>query len=47
MRKSRVLLLPEWDLASTNAFDTVGRQDSPIFNSEEEVKLALQGSTFS
>lgn len=47
VRKSGVLLLPKWDLASTISFDIVRRHDAPIFTTEEEVILTLQGSTFS
>jgi len=41
VRKSGVLLFLECDLVSTIAFDTVRRHDAPIFNTKEEVTLAL------
>lgn len=47
VRKSDIILLPEWDLSSAIAFDMVKRYDKPLYNSQEEATIALQGSAFS
>lgn len=46
VRESGILLLPEWDLASTIAFDTIRRKNSQVYATNEEDVCALQGSTF-
>lgn len=47
VRKSGLLLHPEWDLAFVIAFDTMRRYDMLLYNFEEEATIALQGLAFS
>lgn len=47
VQKCGVLLLPEWDITNEVVLDTIRRSKNPMFQTEEEAKLALQGLAFS
>lgn len=38
------MILPEWDIVDVVAFDAIRESQQPLYNLEEEVRLALQGS---